>query len=209
MKSTIQKKYLRRAKIIAYLLQLAPFTRMVALTGSLAKGEATEKSDIDFFVVAKKGRIWTCRTFVTMLVSLTGYRRHGNHIAGRICLNCYQTEDNLGIKPRNSYTASDYSKAKPLWETNNIYAKYIKINDWIYKKFKNKIKVDKPEIKISKILSILQKILEKIFDSNWLERKLKVYQVKRIKSDPRTKNSPKGSIFVSDKELRFHPLKED
>ncbi len=198
------KKYLRRAKIIAKFLQICPFVRAVFLTGSLARGEATEKSDIDFFIVTKKNRIWTARTFVTLLVTLTGYRRHDDKISGRICLNCYQTEDNLGISPHNAFTALDYSEAKPLWEVHGIYKKYLKKNDWIEKNFK----ILEPEIKKSKFISFLQKILEKIFDSDWLENKLKVYQVKRIKRDPRTINSPRGKVFISDKELRFHPLKK-
>lgn len=183
------------------------------MTGSLARGEATGKSDIDFFIVTKKGRIWTCRTFVTILVSLTGYRRHGDKIAGRICLNRYQTEDNLDIKPHNLYHAFDYSKAKPLWETDRIYSRYLKENRWIKQKFGYAIgrldcHADARNDITSRLAMLTRRIGERIFDSNWLEDKLKQYQSKRIQSDARTLNSPEGKVFISDKELRFHPLKK-
>jgi len=177
------------------------------LTGSLARGEAEEKSDIDFFVIVKPGKIWTARALATIFVSLTGYRRHGDKISGRICLNCYQTEDYLEVNPHNLFTASDYSKAKPLWEVHDIYKKYVKKNAWISENFKIRIKVYKPITKTSKIVRTLQLIFEKFFDSDWLEVKLKRYQTQRILRDPRTLNSPKGRVYISDKELRFHPTK--
>ncbi|MDO8686821.1 MAG: hypothetical protein Q7K11_01265, partial [Candidatus Berkelbacteria bacterium] len=111
-------------------------------------------------------------------------------------------EDNLDIKPHNSYHAFDYSKVKPLWEVGEIYSRYLKDNIWI-----GNIKVSKPMVKTLGILGILRQILERIFNSDWLENKLKQYQSQRILSDTRTLNSPKGKVFISDKELRFHPEK--
>lgn len=212
------ENYMRRAKFVASILQICPFVRAVFLTGSLARGEAKEKSDIDFFIVTKKGRIWTCRLFVTILVSMTGYRRHKDKISGRICLNRYQTEDNLDIKPHNSYHAFDYSKIRPLWETNGIYSSYLKENRWIKQKFGFSMKARRYcstswrtiNFSITRRITLLdyaRRIGERIFGSNWLENKLKQYQSQRILSDARTLNSPKGKVFISDKELRFHPEK--
>lgn len=210
MKNTnIQQKYLSRAKIVAIFLQLTPFTRMVALTGSLARGEAKDSSDIDFFIVTKKNRIWTCRLLVTALVYLTGFRRYDNKIAGRICLNCYQTDNHLLISPQNKKNAEDYAHLLPFWERGRVFENFKKENLWIKKygsNFTKKSTIFRHFLPLI-IFQVIWEIIFEIFFNNFVENLLKKYQMQRILKDPRTKNSPKGSIFISDTELRFHPLK--
>lgn len=38
-------------------------------------GEAGENSDIDLFIIAKKGNLWTARFLTTLLTSMLGLRR--------------------------------------------------------------------------------------------------------------------------------------
>jgi predicted nucleotidyltransferase len=182
-----QEKYFNRAKKVAFWLQFIPYLRAVFLTGSVARGEATKKSDIDFFIVTYAGRIWTCRALVTIFIQCLGIRRYGDKIAGRICLNRYQTEDNLEIRPHNAYHKKDYSQIIPLVD-NNIYNKYKMANKWI-KQFKNqKSKVEMTNQKYQIIQKISETILNNSF-GNLIEKKLKKYQKHRILNDPRTKSS--------------------
>ena len=205
---TYQNLYFNRARRIARLLRIIPYTCAVFLTGSVARGEAGKSSDIDFFIVVKSGRIWTCRVLVTMIIQIIGKRRYGNNVAGRICLNRYQTEDNLEITPHNAYHRKDYSQVVPLWDQNNIYDKYKKANKWI-----GKLKVHKV-YKVHKVRnqsSCIQRFLESILDTkfgDFFEKKQKKYQKKRITSDPRTKASKQWQIVATDNELSFHPEKK-
>lgn len=206
--SQIQKKYFRRARLVSLILQLAPFVRMVGLTGSLAQNKATQESDIDFFIVTKPRHIWTGRALATLFIHLTGLRRYGQKQAGRICLNCYQTEDHLEIHPSNQKNALDYSKMIPLWQSNNLYEKFCEANGWmkrygiVFKKYPGKNRA---------LFLIIQFLLESIIDlflGDWGENFARHYQAQRILKDPRTQKSPAGAIFVSDKEIRFHPTKD-
>lgn len=212
-----QKKYLKRAKIISGLLILTPFVRAVFLTGSVARGEATEKSDIDFFVIIKKDRLYTGRFFVTGLVYLTGLRRYDKKIAGRICLNCYQTEDHLLVSPQTEYVANDYSKAIVLWARGNLDQKFIDANSWM-RKFGINIKTQKKYLPRRQTgqktsfffypLFLCQFIFESIFElifHDFGEKILKKYQIKKIRNNSLTKIATKGEIYISDTELRFHP----
>lgn len=52
---------------------------MVALCNSRAMGEAEENSDIDLFIIAKKGNLWTARLIVTFLTALLNVRRRNTH----------------------------------------------------------------------------------------------------------------------------------
>ncbi len=80
-----QKTIKKGLKIIAGI----PFTRAVFLTGSLAEGRASAKSDIDFFIQVEPGYLWSTRFFVTLFLQLARIRRTDTDITGKICLNWF------------------------------------------------------------------------------------------------------------------------
>lgn len=204
----IQKKYFRRAKITAAILQLVPFVRLVGLNGSLARGEAKETSDIDFLIIAKKGKIWTCRAFVTILAHATGLRRYGKKIAGRICLNRYQTDDFLEILPHNAYHARVFSQLIPLLDIKETYVRYMETNGWM-KKFGWPVNIFAPP-RPNRIINFYRERAEQLLSGGfgrWLEKTLKKYQINRIKRDIRTLTASIGRVRISDQELCFHPRK--
>lgn len=209
MRNDYQSEYKRRAKVVAFYLQLVPFVRMVGLNGSLSRGEAKETSDIDFLIIAKKNRIWTARIFVTLMTELSGYRRQGDREAGMICLNRYQTDDYLTIWPHNEYHARVFSQLIPLADIKNTYSRYLKKNQWM-KKLGFPVKENRTMISPSRFLLSLQYLQEKLLCSGFgdaLEKVFKKYQEKRIMGDWRTKAASIGRIRISDRELCFHPTK--
>lgn len=209
MEKDLFKKRWTRALRVAKFLQLAPFLEMIGVNGSMTLGNIKESSDIDFLIVSKPGRIWTCRFFVTFLTHLTGKRRYNKKIAGRICLNRYHTDDFLEIFPHDSYHGKVFSKLFPILDLGDFYKKYKEINEWLNEYgFQN---FNYPKVKPSKTLGIIRKTFEKLLSGqfgNWLEQKLGDWQKKRIQNDIRTITAPKGRVRVSDKELCFHPLKD-
>lgn len=210
--SNITKKYFLRAKIIAGLLAICPFVRAVFLNGSVSQGKAMEKSDIDFFIIVRKNRLYSGRFFVTGLVCLTGLRRYGNKIAGRICLNRYQTDDYLIISPQDKKNAHHHSFTIILWARDDIGKRFISANVWM-KKFGFNIKTQKKLCSSQFFLwplFLLQFIFELFFDlifHDFGEKILKKYQEEKILNNPLTKKAAKGQIYISDTELRFHPKK--
>lgn len=202
----IQEKYLARAKFAAKILQISPFLKMVGLNGSVARNKAKKSSDIDFLIITQKNRIWTARAFATILMAIFGLKRYSNKIAGKICLNLYQTEDNLELTCKTKKVALSNAYLVPLWQEGNIFKNFKNQNKWI-KKFNLEFSNLDINSEKSKFFYAIKKTIERIFDSNWLEYQLKQYQRSRILGDPRTKKSKKGEIFISNKELRFHPPK--
>ena len=79
----------------------------MALCNSRAMGEADENSDIDLFIITKKGNLWTARCIVTVLSSLMGIRRRNTHglqkwgpdyikrTKDKFCLSFFITEEHL------------------------------------------------------------------------------------------------------------------
>lgn len=205
-----QKTYLRRAKAVAAFLQIVPFVRMVCLNGSVAAGVATKPSDIDLFIFLKEGRLWSGRLFVTLAVHLAGLRRFGNKIAGRICLNRYQTDNYLLISPPTQENAKHHSFTKIFWADAGLAMRLIETNTWM-RRFDFQISKQNPKLNFLRILTrpiqLLGETLFEIFLNEWAENWARNYQTKRILADPRTKKSPSGTIYISEIELRFHPPK--
>lgn len=73
------KNFPFRHRLVLRLLELFPQILLIALCNSRAMGEADENSDIDLFIIAKKGNLWTVRFIVTILTSILGVRRRNTH----------------------------------------------------------------------------------------------------------------------------------
>lgn len=88
-------KKMREIRAALFLLHMVPFVRAAAITGSVAFGNASEKSDIDIFCVAGKGRIWTARMGTLLLSELLGMRRERSHLRGKnkLCFNYFVAPD--------------------------------------------------------------------------------------------------------------------
>jgi len=208
----LSKKRWQTAYQVAKWLQLAPFIRMVGVNGSMVTGNLREESDIDFLVITHYGRIWTGRFFVTLITHLMGKRRHGQKVAGRVCLNRYQTDQSLEVLPHDEYHARIFSSLVPILDLGDLYPRYQKANQWMEKLgFLVSNKTPYQPLPPAKFLGSIRRFLEKLLEGkggDWLEEKLGTWQKNRIQNDIRTLKAPQGRVRVSDKELCFHPLKE-
>ncbi len=205
---TSQQKLKIIKKVVCW-LRFVPTVKMIAITGKVAMNNAHSKSDLDLLIVLKQGRIFTGRILVTGLVHILGKRRYGYKIADRVCLNCFLAEDALRIPLMDFFSASEYSFMVPVfgWKT---FQKFQLENAWI--------KNYKPNYNIPKIVNadlvkdnywsrIIKKKGEKILAGglgNYLEKRLKKWQLARIERDPRTHQKGSG-VIATDKVLIFWP----
>jgi predicted nucleotidyltransferase len=197
-----------KARRMARLLSFVPFIRFIGVTGSMARGTASEKSDIDFFIVAKKGRLFLTRGLTVLLLSLIGEYRTRDRVTGKICTNCWATDNHLTVGPKNEYVARDYSRMLPLYDPTSLYPRFLVSNSWFRRFLKHQSKVtDVSQVRdYGKTVRNIGEWVFKGWIGNVFERWAKGYQTRRIKRDPRTHTDP-GRVFVSDTELRFHPPK--
>jgi len=206
----IADKKWKKSKRIINFLQLIPYIRMVAVSGSLAMNNTREESDIDLLIVSKSGRIWTCRMFTTIFFHLIGQRRHGKLTKNRFCLNHYITTKSLKIPHKSLYNAQTYAHLVPLYQKRGLYRKFQKANLWINEYLVNYPKERKGYlniVKINKVFKLIRDFFELILDSylgNRLELILKGIQEKKIKKEPLTYKSG-GRVVFNDNQLEFHP----
>jgi predicted nucleotidyltransferase len=217
--------YLTRVLKATKFLRFVPFLRMLGLNGSVVRGEESKESDIDFLIIAKKNRLYTARFFATALTELTGYRRKGDKVAGRICLNCYLPHNRLNITPSDPESKKKVARAykylialvddrdfeKRFFSSNRWFAGYnvsgarysdslkgkllYLINDRTYRTGFTGKRALRPK-------KWGEKLLVGRF-GDWVEKKLMSYQVKRILSGKRAGDE----IVCKKNEIRLHPKK--
>ncbi len=90
---------MQRARRALWWTTWVPFLRAVFICNTVAFGWPRAQSDIDVFVVVKRGRLWLTRALFTGAIALSGYRRHGQKVADRVCLSFYITDDVLDLEP--------------------------------------------------------------------------------------------------------------
>lgn len=217
----------KKAKKNIRWLQIIPYVRMVAVSGSLAFNNTREESDIDVLITVKAGRIWLTRFFVTVFLQIIGRRRHNNITKNRICLNHYIIDKSLEIKFRSLYNAQTYAHIIPVLEINKgIYKEFQEQNRWVknYLAFwpslakvpGDELSLAKKEIwqsmhfktlKINSFLLGFAKIGEVILNNklgNILEKLSEKIQRKSIETDPLTTKKG-GRITIDNTQLEFHP----
>ena len=188
------ERVIRAARLIKW-VKYIPYIRSVLLSGSTAGMHGGPKSDIDFIVIVKPGRIWIARLLLTGFMQFLGVRRYGDKITDRICLSHYIVD---GESFETRYRPLDY--ATMLCMLNfEVASAFLARQKWLQGFLQTM-----PEMPISVLTqtksAILQPLLELIFEvlgAKYWDKLARFYQKNRIK--------PGVGIFISDNELAFHP----
>lgn len=203
------KKTRRYINLIKYL----PFVRAIFLSGSVAMGYASQKSDLDVLIVSEYDKIWLVRAMVVIVTFFFGVKRRSDEAddyKDKVCLNHFVTTESLEIPFQSIYTAQLYARLLPLYDEGDYFQKFFVKNKWLknylvnYELFfkeaggvkgaKNK---NTPIIK--KAFEIVFEIVKLIFGG--FIKKLQIWLIQR---NPLTYKSG-GRITYNDKMLEFHP----
>ncbi len=201
-RENISFKKLKKAKRVARLLSLVPFVKMISLSNVMGKNNFSKESDLDFFIIASKNRIWTTRFFAVSLIEILGLRPKPNHRKDKICLNFFLSEDNLNLesmalKPYDIYLTYWIHQLIPFCDKDETYKKFLKVNDWTRKYL--------PNIVDESNLINFQQGKKSSSKKGFLERFLCCLQLKfmpkilkeKVKEDPQ-------AVIINDKMLKFH-----
>jgi predicted nucleotidyltransferase len=198
--NTIALQQMRIAEKVAKLLSGFPFVRSVAVSGSLSKNYAEEKSDIDIFIITAVNRLWIARTFMHVFKKLT-------FLAGRqhwFCMNYYVDEAGLEIKEKNIFTATEIATAIPL-RGESTFRQFLDANNWVTGFFPH-FTPDTTKCQKSKkgfIKAIFEFVLHNRF-GNWLDNWLMFHTVKRWNRKTRQgKRYKNGAIMGMDAGKHF------
>lgn len=119
------KAMLKTAEKIAGFLSAFPFIKGVAISGSLSKNFADENSDIDFFIITEKNKLWIARTIMHCFKKIAILLKKED----LFCMNYYIDEELLQIKEKNIFTATEIATLLPLRGINS-FKEFFKQNAW-------------------------------------------------------------------------------
>jgi hypothetical protein len=106
-RETRSREFLGRHGRLIRLLCTLPFTRMVALSGSVAHLNLVEGGDLDLFIVTRGSRVWTVTLAAIVLTRLLGQRRV-------VCANFVMADSHLRLEQQDLFSANQVIHLKPI-----------------------------------------------------------------------------------------------
>jgi predicted nucleotidyltransferase len=196
------EKLLKLAKKFRHI----PFVDFVLVSGSMAMGEANQNSDFDFIIGSRAGRIFTTRQLTAGLFELIGKRKKRDstekEAKDKACFNHYVAPQGYCLKPPyNEYWVSLYQNLVPVYGDRELIEVFLRANNWA-----GDIRADYKFL-FNKKNSLIKKIGEFLLKGklgDFLEKKIKKYQIKRIEKNLEISKGYKPLIEYNDTELRFH-----
>ena len=147
---------LRWARTVSFLIKQFPFTRAVFITGSLSKNVATPDSDVDLMIVTAPGRLWICKSMLTMFrkTFLLGSNKF-------FCTNFYISEKDYSIPSRSVFTAIELVTTKVVWNSA-AHERFRAKNDWVRSFLPNSSSASKDPSPVKDARSLFQRTVELI-----------------------------------------------
>lgn len=101
------RAFLSRYRLILRAICAVPFTRMVALSGSVAHLNLERGGDLDLCIVTRGPHAWTVTVIVLLLTKLLRRRRV-------VCANFVVSDEHLSLDQKDLFTANQVIHLKPL-----------------------------------------------------------------------------------------------
>ena len=99
--------FLAEHQLALRLICALPFTRLVALSGSVAHRNLEPNGDLDLFIVTRGTRVWTVTVALLVLTKLLRRRR-------TVCANFVVADSHLALDQQDLFTANQVIHLRPL-----------------------------------------------------------------------------------------------
>ena len=138
---------------------LLPYTRLIALSGSSAHFNMSEKGDIDLFVVTRGRRVWSTAVNILLVSRLFGCRE-------MVCFNYLVADTHLALRERDLFSANQLIHLRPL--TGDEWMMRLRAsNMWVEELYPNSLPAkDNPGIlAVSPVLCTLKRCKEVVLST--------------------------------------------
>lgn len=205
------------AKKAAKKLRWIPFFRAMFVCNTVASSSASHCSDIDVFIVIRKGRLWLTRLLITLTLTFFRLRRNKKHVANKICLSFYVTDAHLDlsdvtIDAPDIYMAYWIDQLIPVYDPDNVREEIMKQNTWAKELIPNAFQkfVLHPRWRVED--GAIAKRIKRMFEAVWkggygnlLEKQAKGAQEKKMAMNfSSIKDEPDSRVVIDDTMLKFH-----
>jgi len=194
------EKYKKLRLLLPYLV-LIPFIEGIAICNSLVHHHTRAGSDIDLFIIAKPGRIWTTR-FLSVLPLLLLRQRPGERSKNPIDISFFITSDHLQmdqfrLEDGDPYMSHWVRSLVPLYERKDVFTRLERANHSSREQFPNAETVKRaPAFRARRGLRF-----PNLGSPEWLFRFL---QQSKFPRDIREVANKDNRVVVNDHVLKFH-----
>ena len=130
--------FLEHCRPVLRVISAVPFTRMVALSGSVAHLNLERGGDLDLFVITRGHRVWTVTVAVLLITKVMRRRRI-------VCINFVVADTHLKLEQQDLFTANQVIHLKPL-VGGEVLDEFVAANPFVRKFYPNAVRrhVDPP-----------------------------------------------------------------
>jgi len=213
--NNLAERKFRRAVLLSKIYRFIPFVRMIAVCNSLAYSNAGENSDIDLFIITKRGTIWLARFFTIILVSLLRLRPKEDNKRDAFCLSFFISEDALDISSSMMSRDDIYypywvSQLLPIYNPDGLYEKFLAANSWYLEQLPHSYKNHfSKEIKETRLTKAGSKIISFIASPPLFRRSFynfyRSFQVRIIGHNLGSLVNLDTRVIVNEGMLKFYP----
>ncbi len=206
-----RRKY-QKALLFARIARFFPFVKMVAVCNTLAFSHSRFSSDLDFFVITSKARIWSARFFLIIFLSLLGWRPTKRRARDKICLSFWAAEDapsleSLCVGQDDIYLKYWIASLVPVYDTGGVYSRFRRKNRWIKVSLPNTLFCSVHPIHRVKRLPRWRDGAGKICSFFWfdkMEKMVRFFQIRFMNDILKKQSQEKKGVILTQKILKFH-----
>jgi len=124
------------AEHVSRLLSWVPFVRFIAVCNSLSCSNAQQESDIDLFIITKKGGAWWTRLISLLILKLLRLRPGQGGVKDKICLSFFVDSGHLNLETIKQGEMDVYlpiwlATLYPLYDAGCYYSALWQANGWL------------------------------------------------------------------------------
>ncbi len=201
----------RKIKRIVKILKLIPFIKLIAVCNDLAYFNAPADSDLDFFIITQKKRIWITRFLSVLIIKLLNLRPTEKNKKDKVCLSIFVNEDKLNLEYLKINSDDIHfiywlENLIPIYDADGYYQRLREANTWINNFIPQAFPYEpNPRQKVGegKLIKIIKNIFSFLtldFDENFY----RWFQNKKFSSRIKEMMNKDTRVVVNDQILKFH-----
>ncbi|MBT6691581.1 hypothetical protein HOB10_04580 [Candidatus Parcubacteria bacterium] len=212
--NNLAERKFAKAVRLAKLYRFIPFVRMIAIVNSLAYSNAKENSDIDFFIITKRNKIWLARFFSIFFVRMFGLRPSTESNRDAFCMSFFIEEDSLNIKnimlhSKDIYMPYWVQQMLPIYDPDGLHQKFLEANSWfrdyLPNGYANQFSKEVKENFWTRLFgNIFGFVVSPPIISRWLNNVYRRVQTNIIDNNLKSLVNIDTRVIINEKMLKFH-----
>ncbi len=198
------RKFKKALKYIKNYFRYLPNIKFIGICNTLAFSHSRDSADIDFFIITKRGKIWSVREQVVLLAEFHNLRPKKGVTKDKFCFSFFIDEDylnleNLALKPQDHYLIYWINQIIPVLDEDNLYEKFLEANIWTKRYLPNAFSYQVSDVR--KVAAIPPGFKYTFLTS---EKFSKFWQKKIMAPRLKSLANKDTKVIVSDTMLKFH-----